>query len=204
MPKATCCGRLTRGSWHAAAQQLRRGGAESLADRLSVLVSQPQHEQRAAELLHRLLPELPISLSSEVLPEYREYERTATTLINAYVQPLVARYLARLEEALAAAPVRALRIMQSNGGVIDLRQAAEHAARLVLSGPAGGAVGAFAVARSAADSPVSSAAGPNAHLIPSRFSPLTWAAPAPTSASVPAAFPPQARVSSAVCRCACR
>ena len=130
----------------AVAQQLRRHGAESLAVVFLFSYRNPAHERRAAELLHALLPELPISLSSEVLPEYREYERTATTLINAYVQPLVASYLARLEQALQGAPVRALGIMQSNGGVIDLRQAADHAARLVLSGPAGGAVGAFAVA----------------------------------------------------------
>jgi N-methylhydantoinase A len=128
------------------AQQLRSGGAESLAIVFLFSYRNATHERRAAEELHRLLPDLAISLSSEVLPEYREYERIATTLINAYVQPLVARYLARLEQALDAAPLSALRIMQSNGGVIDLRQAAEHAARLVLSGPAGGAVGAFAVA----------------------------------------------------------
>jgi N-methylhydantoinase A len=86
------------------------------------------------------------------LPEYREYERTATTVINAYVQPLVARYLARLAQTLAtelpgARP--AVHIMQSNGGVIGLEQAAAQAARVVLSGPAGGAVGAFAVATQA-------------------------------------------------------
>jgi N-methylhydantoinase A len=141
---------LDEGQLAAVAQQLRSGGAESLAVVLLFSYRNPAHEQRAAELLQRSLPELPISLSSEVLPEYREYERTATTLINAYVQPLVARYLARLEQALAGAPVRVLRIMQSNGGVIDLRQAAAHAARLVLSGPAGGAVGAFAVAATSA------------------------------------------------------
>ncbi|MCB0054885.1 MAG: hypothetical protein KDE24_35650, partial [Caldilinea sp.] len=86
---------------------------------------------------------------------YREFERTSTTVINAYVQPLVARYLARLEGALAreaatpggdAPPVR---IMQSNGGVIGLHQAADQAARVVLSGPAGGVVGAFAMAEQA-------------------------------------------------------
>jgi len=137
---------LDEGQLAAVAQQLRRHGAESLAVVFLFSYRNPAHERRAAELLHALLPELPISLSSEVLPEYREYERTATTLINAYVQPLVASYLARLEQALQGAPVRALGIMQSNGGVIDLRQAADHAARLVLSGPAGGAVGAFAVA----------------------------------------------------------
>ena len=131
----------------AVAQQLRRGGAESLAIVFLFSYRNPAHEQRAAAAdCRHLLPDLPISLSSEILPEYREYERTATTVINAYVQPLVARYLARLEQALADAPVRALRIMQSNGGVIDLHQAAAHAARLVLSGPAGGVVGAFAVA----------------------------------------------------------
>ena len=121
----------------------------------------PAHEQRAAELLRHRLPDLPISLSSEILPEYREYERTATTVINAYVQPLVARYLERLEQALQAAPVGALRIMQSNGGVIDLRQAAHHAARLVLSGPAGGAVGAFAVANADATRGSGTGSGPN-------------------------------------------
>ena len=137
---------LDEGQLAAIAHHLRRSGAESVAVVFLFSYRNPEHEQRAAELLQGLLPELPFSLSSEVLPEYREYERTATTLINAYVQPLVARYLARLEQALEDAPVRALRIMQSNGGVIDLRQAAAHAARLVLSGPAGGAVGAFAVA----------------------------------------------------------
>ena len=131
------------------AQQLRIVGVESLAIVFLFSYRNPAHEQRAAELLRTLLPELPISLSSEILPEYREYERTATTLINAYVQPLVTRYLERLEQALQDAPVSALRIMQSNGGVIDLAQAGHHAARLVLSGPAGGVVGAFAVAGAA-------------------------------------------------------
>ena len=91
-------------------------------------------------------PTLALSLSSDILPEYREYERTATTVINAYVQPLVARYLQRLEQSLPSS-TNQLRIMQSNGGAIGLHQAAEQAARLVLSGPAGGVVGAFEIAR---------------------------------------------------------
>jgi N-methylhydantoinase A len=131
------------------AQQLAATGTESLAIVFLFSYRNPSHEQRAAAVLAHLLPGLPISLSSEVLPEYREYERTATTLINAYVQPLVARYLARLEGSLAGTPLAALRIMQSSGGVIDLRQAAQQAARVVLSGPAGGVVGAFAVAEQA-------------------------------------------------------
>lgn len=149
---------LDEAQLHAAAEQLRAGGAESLAIVFLFSYRNPNHERRAAEVLRTLLPELPISLSSDILPEYREYERAATTLINAYVQPLVAAYLARLHDALTgalehtgAAP-HVVRIMQSNGGVIDLRGAAAQAARLVLSGPAGGVVGAFAVAKQAAGS----------------------------------------------------
>ena len=73
------------------------GGVESLAITFLFSFRNPVHEQRAAELIRAIAPDLPISLSSDILPEYREYERTSTTVINAYVQPLVARYLARLE-----------------------------------------------------------------------------------------------------------
>jgi N-methylhydantoinase A len=85
-----------------------------------------------------------VSLSSEVLPEYREYERTATTVINAYVAPLMGRYLANLERGLQG---RRLRVMQSNGGSISAESARTLAARTALSGPAGGVVGAFELAR---------------------------------------------------------
>ena len=95
-----------------------------------------------------------VSLSSEVLPEFREYERTIATVINAYVAPLMSRYLKRLEAGLgephSSDAERAggrLRIMQSNGGVISAATAAAQAARTVLSGPAGGVVGAFHVAQ---------------------------------------------------------
>ena len=140
----------------ALAERLHTAKIESLAIVFLFSFRNPAHEVRAAELLHAALPKLPISLSSDILPEYREYERTATTVINAYVQPLVARYLTRLEQTLAlhlpgARP--AVHIMQSNGGVIGLAQAAAQAARVVLSGPAGGAVGAFAVARQAMHAP---------------------------------------------------
>jgi N-methylhydantoinase A len=85
-----------------------------------------------------------VTLSSDLLPEYREYERTATTVINAYVTPVMDRYLARLEARLAP---RSLRVMQSNGGSLTAASARRQAARTALSGPAGGVVGAFAVAR---------------------------------------------------------
>ncbi|MDI9547012.1 MAG: hydantoinase/oxoprolinase family protein [Chloroflexota bacterium] len=130
------------------AAQLADGDAESLAIVFLFSFRNPAHEQRAAEIIRAVCPDLPISLSSDILPEYREYERTATTVINAYVQPLVARYLHRLERAL---PNSRVRIMQSNGGAIGLAQAAGQAARVVLSGPAGGVVGAFALAKQALD-----------------------------------------------------
>ncbi len=136
----------------AAAKQMIADGVESIAVVFLFSFQNPAHEQRAAELIRQtigeLAPDLPISLSSEILPEYREYERTTTTVINAYVQPLVARYLARLGAALSGSRVR---IMQSNGGAIGLEQASNAAARLVLSGPAGGVVGAFEIARQATD-----------------------------------------------------
>lgn len=122
--------------------RLAASDVESLAIALLFAFRNPEHEQSAAELIRAICPELPITLSSDVLPEYREYERTTTTTINAYVQPLVARYLNRLERALGASHVR---IMQSNGGAIGLAQAAAQAGRVVLSGPAGGVVGAFVV-----------------------------------------------------------
>jgi N-methylhydantoinase A len=128
--------------------QLAAGDVESLAIVFLFAFRNPDHEQAAAATIRTALPNLPVSMSSAILPEYREVERTATTVINAYIQPLVARYLRRLAQALHGSQVR---IMQSNGGAIGLEQAADQAARLVLSGPAGGVVGAVDVARQALD-----------------------------------------------------
>jgi N-methylhydantoinase A len=105
-----------------------------------------QRSESAASDLRPPTSAFYISLSSEILPEYREYERTATTVINAYVTPIMDRYLARLEAELAP---RSLRVMQSNGGCLSAAAARRQAARTALSGPAGGAVGALAVAREA-------------------------------------------------------
>ena len=106
----------------------------------------PEHERRTAEILKEYLPEVRFSLSADILPEYREYERAATTVANAYLQPVAAQYLDRLGRAVAPRPVR---VMQSNGGVIGTKQAARRPARLALSGPAGGVVGAFRLAKTA-------------------------------------------------------
>ena len=134
------------------AEQLAASAPESLAICFLYSFRNPRHEQLAADILHRSLPDLPISLSSDILPEYREYERTATTVINAYLLPLVGRYLQRLTGKLVDLPIR---VMQSNGGAIGTTQAAREPARLVLSGPAGGVVGAFRLAQLAGqeDSP---------------------------------------------------
>ena len=144
---------LDHNAFDGIAAHLQAAGAESLAIVFLHAYRNPAHERQAAELLRARLPELPITLSSEVLPEYREYERTATTVINAYVLPLIARYLDRLARTLASTQepdaALSLRIMQSNGGVIGVEQAAAQPARLVLSGPAGGVVGAFALASQA-------------------------------------------------------
>ncbi len=108
----------------------------------------PSHEQQVRERIRTLGGESApfVSLSSEVLPEYREYERTSTTVINAYVAPLMSRYLSNLKLGLDG---RRLRIMQSNGGVISTEAARTLAARTALSGPAGGVVGSSELARMA-------------------------------------------------------
>jgi N-methylhydantoinase A len=108
----------------------------------------PAHEQQVrAQIASQAGARMPfVSLSSEILPEYREYERTSTTVINAYVTPLMSRYLANLDQGLEG---RRLRIMQSNGGTISAEAAGAMAARTALSGPAGGVVGAFELARMA-------------------------------------------------------
>ncbi len=131
---------------NAAARAIREAGAESVAIVFLHSYRNDEHERRAAALLQRSLPQTFLSVSSEVLPEYREYERTVTTVVNAYVQPLVSRYLERLRSVVSP---RALRVMQSNGGTIGIAEAARQPARLVLSGPAGGVVGAFHLARRA-------------------------------------------------------
>ncbi len=99
----------------------------------------PGHEQRVAARLRESFPGF-VTASHEVLPEFREFERCSTTVVNAYVGPVMATYLRHLEREL---PGDNLRIMQSNGGVISVQAAQRHAVQTILSGPAGGAVGGF-------------------------------------------------------------
>ena len=127
---------------------LREGGIEALAVGFLHAFVNPAHERRAAELLREALPGVPVSLSSEVSPEMREWERFSTTVANAYVQPLMASYLARLEEGLRGMGVTApLFLMLSGGGLTTVETAQRFPIRLVESGPAGGAIFSAHVAR---------------------------------------------------------
>ena len=129
---------------------LRREQVEAVAVGYLHAFVNPAHERRTREILAAALPGLPVSLSSEVSPEMREWERFSTTAANAYVQPLMARYLRRLEEGLRARLVAApLFLMLSGGGLATVETACRFPIRLVESGPAGGAIFAAGIARAA-------------------------------------------------------
>ena len=148
---------------------MRAEGIEAVAIGFLHGFVNPAHEQQAAAIIRRLWPEVPVSLSCEVSPEMREWERFSTTVANAYVQPLMASYLKRLEVGLREAGLGCpLFMMLSGGGLTTLETAARFPIRLVESGPAGGAIFSAHVAQAAR-------AGP-------RCSPSTWAAPRPRSA----------------------
>jgi len=121
---------------------------ESIAVCLLHSFTNPAHELLVKSLILKKAPSLPCSISCEVLPEIKEYERTSTTVVNAYVMPIVARYLKALRKGLDDAGVRArLLLMQSNGGLTTDAAAAELPMHIIESGPAGGVVGAQALAR---------------------------------------------------------
>ena len=133
---------------------VRAAKCEAVAISLLFSFARPEHEQRLTESLAKI--GVPISTSHEILPEYREYERTSTVVVNAYLQPLMGRYLRNLgRHASGMRPARGmrsdfkLRIMQSSGGSISAQIAAREPVRTILSGPAGGVVGALRVAASA-------------------------------------------------------
>jgi len=128
--------------------RLRTESIESVAVAFLHSYVQPVHEQRVRALLHDRLPDVLVSLSSEVSPEMREYERFTTTCANAYVQPLIAGYLTRLENDLKARGLSCqLFLMLSSGGITTVETACAFPIRLVESGPAGGAIFAQNVAR---------------------------------------------------------
>jgi N-methylhydantoinase A len=128
-------------------RELKAENIESLAVCLLFAFLYPGHETRVRDVVREEMPDCSVSLSSEVLPQIREYYRLSTTVINAYLQPILARYIAQLERRLAAAGMttRQKYVMQSNGGMATFAAAARRAVTTVLSGPAGGVTaGAFA------------------------------------------------------------
>jgi N-methylhydantoinase A len=133
------------------AQLLLSSGAESVAVCLLFSYLDPAHEQRIASHLRTELPGVHVSASHEVLPRFREYERCSTTVIDAYLSPLLGRYLGRLGEAASEAGLPRPLVMQSSGGVASAEEAASAGAWSVLSGPAGGAVGASLLTRVSGD-----------------------------------------------------
>jgi N-methylhydantoinase A len=123
-------------------------GVEAIAVCLINSFANPAHELAIKQIIGRKAPRLPLSISCEVLPEIKEYERTSTTAINAYVMPIVATYLRAMRAALDNAGIKApLLLMQSNGGLISDAAAIARPMHIIESGPAGGVVGAQAVAR---------------------------------------------------------
>lgn len=121
-------------------ERLRSSRPEAVAVCLLFSFLDPRHEKLVSDKLREL--EIPLSLSSEILPEYREFERTSTVAINAYLQPLISRYLGKLADNLPL-----LRVMQSSGGSLSASAAAKEPVRTILSGPAGGVTGALQIAR---------------------------------------------------------
>jgi len=142
---------LAAGEAERLAALLRESEAESVAVCLLFSYLEPSHERQIAEHLRRQLPGLHVSASHEVLPRFREYERCSTTVIDAYLSPLLGRYLGRLGEAAAAAGLPQPQVMRSSGGLASAEEAARAGAWSVLSGPAGGAVGAGLLASASAD-----------------------------------------------------
>ncbi|HMA82505.1 MAG TPA: hydantoinase/oxoprolinase family protein [Candidatus Binatia bacterium] len=127
----------------AAIGALQAAGVESVAVCLLHAYANAAHERRLGELLHRQFPQAYVSLSHEILREFREYERTSTTVLNSYVGPIVKRYLVSLEKMLGDAGFRGtFRVMQSNGGVMSAETAKKMPVTMMESGPVAGVIAA--------------------------------------------------------------
>ena len=135
----------TNAELEALVEAIGRSDAESVAVSLLFSFANAKNEQRVAEALAGL--GVPVSVSHRILPEFREYERASTTVVNAYLAPRMEKYLLHLEQRVAAEHGGGrVEVMQSSGGIVSARLAAQEPVRTVLSGPAGGAIGAMRVA----------------------------------------------------------
>ena len=141
---------LDEASVRAALAELRRRQVEALTVSLVNSFANPAHERRILELAADELPGVPVSLSSDILPEIREYERTLTTVANSYVRPVVSRYLGNLERELGDRKVGArLHVLRSDGGLMSVEAAKQAPVNMLMSGPAGGVTGALWIAEKA-------------------------------------------------------
>ena len=141
---------LDESALRASVRDLARSGVESIAVCLLFSFLFPNHERRVREIIAEEIPDCGVSLSCEIVPQIREYYRLSTTVINAYLQPILARYIDRLGQRLSNAGIdtRQKYIMQSNGGMATFDATARKAVTTVLSGPAGGVTASVATARS--------------------------------------------------------
>ena len=132
----------------AAIQQLKAEGVEGIAVVFLHSYLNPAHEERMRELVGEECPDLAVTISSEICREWREFERSSTTVLNAYAKPKLSRYLSAISGELARRRFGgAFSIMQSSGGITSLRAASEGPIRTIASGPAGGVIGAAALGR---------------------------------------------------------
>ena len=130
-----------------AVRELRDSGVESLTVALLNAYLNPVQEERVREIVAEEAPDLPVSISSEIVPEYGEYERTLTTVINDYARPAVINYLDDLDDSLEeAGSTTAMNVVRSDGGLMSSEAAKERPVELALSGPSGGVVGAATIA----------------------------------------------------------
>jgi len=134
---------LDEGSARKAVQELIDLGAESITISLLHSYANPQHEQRLRAIVEQMAPDVAVSLSSEILPEFREYERTLVTVMNAYVRPSMRRYLSGFEDKLHRVQFHPIvNIVRSDGGLMSVERASQSPVHTMLSGPAGGVSGA--------------------------------------------------------------
>ncbi|SDD06024.1 N-methylhydantoinase A [Paenibacillus sp. UNCCL117] len=134
---------LNKESLHAAIEQLKRDGVQSVAVCFLFSYLNPEHEKEAVEEIRRLFPEAYVSASHQVVPEFREYARLSTTAINAYLGPVMQRYMENFQNSVRSAgiPVDPY-ITQSNGGIISIQESVSNPVRTAVSGPAAGVVAA--------------------------------------------------------------
>ncbi len=134
---------LDEPSTRGAVRELIELGAEAITVSLMHSYANPQHERRVKAIIEETAPEMSVSLSSEILPEFREYERTLVTVMNAYVRPSMRRYLHGFEEKLRAIQFQPIvNIVRSDGGLMSVERAGQSPVHTMLSGPAGGVSGA--------------------------------------------------------------